>query len=76
MNKNSENPRVGKEFQLAVRQWFEKEYAEPFHIEQKILIGKPAKLHSFDIASADESVVVECKCYTWTEVGNVPSAKM
>lgn len=76
MNKNSENPRVGKEFQLAVRQWFEKEYAEPFHIEQKILIGKPAKLHSFDIASADESVVVECKCYTWTEAGNVPSAKM
>ena len=76
MNKNSENPRVGKEFQLAVRQWFEKEYAETFHIEQKILIGKPAKLHSFDIASADESVVVECKCYTWTEAGNVPSAKM
>lgn len=76
MNKNSDNPRVGKHFQLAVQKWFEEEYHIPFGIEQKIAIGKPAKLHSFDIASSNEDIVVECKCYTWTETGNVPSAKM
>ena len=76
MNKNSENPRVGKEFQLAVKEWFEEAYTSPFEIEHKIAIGHPAKLHSFDISSLDESIVVECKCYTWTESGNVPSAKM
>lgn len=76
MNKNSENPRVGKEFQLAVKEWFEEAYTAPFEIEHKIAIGRPAKLHSFDISSLDESIVVECKCYTWTETGNVPSAKM
>ena len=76
MNKNSENPRVGKEFQLAVKEWFEEAYTAPFEIERKIAIGRPAKLHSFDISSMDESIVVECKCYTWTETGNVPSAKM
>lgn len=76
MNKNSENPRVGKEFQLAVKEWFEEVYTAPFEIERKIAIGRPAKLHSFDISSLDESIVVECKCYTWTETGNVPSAKM
>ena len=76
MNKNSENPRVGKEFQLAVKEWFEEAYTAPFEIERKIAIGRSAKLHSFDISSMDESIVVECKCYTWTETGNVPSAKM
>ena len=76
MNKNSENPRVGKEFQLAVKEWFEEVYTTPFEIERKIAIGRPAKMHSFDISSLDESIVVECKCYTWTETGNVPSAKM
>ena len=76
MNKNSENPRVGKEFQIAVKEWFEEAYTSPFEIERKIAIGRPAKLHSFDISSLDESIVVECKCYTWTETGNIPSAKM
>ena len=76
MNKNSENPRVGKDFQLAVKEWFEEAYTSPFEIERKIAIGRPAKLHSFDVSSLDESIVVECKCYTWTETGNVPSAKM
>ena len=76
MNKNSENPRVGKEFQLAVKEWFEEAYTAPFEVERKIAIGRPAKLHSFDISSLDERIIVECKCYTWTENGNVPSAKM
>lgn len=76
MNKNCENPRVGKAFQIAVKEWFEETYTSPFELECKIAIGSPKKLHSFDIASSDETIVVECKCYTWTETGNVPSAKM
>ena len=76
MSKNSDNPRIGKEFQLAVKEWFAEVYNSPFVIERKIAIGNPAKLHSFDISSLDEGVVAECKCYTWTESGNVPSAKM
>lgn len=75
-NKNSENPRIGKEFQLSVKKWFEKQFDVPFEMEHKMLIGCPAKLHSFDISDMNEKIVVECKCYTWTETGNVPSAKM
>ena len=30
MNKNRENPQVGKEFQLAVQEWFEEVYNTPF----------------------------------------------
>ena len=76
MNANSENPRVGKAFQIAVKEWFESEYNTTFVLEEKIPIGKPSKLHSFDIADNEQNIVVECKCYTWTEAGNVPSAKM
>jgi hypothetical protein len=76
MNSNSENPKVGKKFQLTVKEWFEKSLNCEFDIERKIAIGNPAKLHSFDIANKEGTVVVECKCYTWTETGNVPSAKM
>ena len=76
MNKNSENPRIGKDFQIAVKNWFEEQFETSFKMEHKILIGNPAKLHSFDISDIKEHIVVECKCYTWTETGNVPSAKM
>lgn len=76
MNSNSDNPRVGKQFQDAVKQWFETERRETYVSEKPIAIGKPAKLHKFDLVEAEEKVVVECKCYTWTVTGNVPSAKM
>ena len=45
-------------------------------VEKKIPIGDPAKDHKFDIVSGDNSIAIECKCYTWTVTGNVPSAKM
>lgn len=41
-----------------------------------IPIGHPSKNHKFDCVSDDKKIVVECKCYTWTDTGNVPSAKM
>ena len=76
MNSNSENPKVGKAFQISVKGWFERNLHRHFGIEKKIAIGSPAKLHSFDVADELGQIVVECKCYTWTETGNVPSAKM
>lgn len=76
MNLNSENPGVGKRFQLEVKRWFEENKGRSFILEKKIGIGNPPKLHSFDIADEDGTIVIECKCYTWTETGNVPSAKM
>ena len=76
MNTNSENPKVGKDFELAVKGWLEKEYNQPFELYKKIKIGNPPKEHSFDIQSKNSSIVAECKCYTWTESGNVPCAKL
>lgn len=76
MNTNSENPRVGKAFQDKVQQWLEKNTQLHFAQEQPILIGTPARPHKFDLVDATESVVIECKCYTWTDSGNIPSAKL
>ncbi len=79
---NSDNPRWGAEFQRQVRRWFETHYDLRFEEEVKIPIGSRLvdhhdyKEHKFDIASEDRSIIIECKRYTWTESGNVPSAKM
>lgn len=76
MNSNNDNPRVGRSFQDSVQQWLEAHLCQKFEQEKRIAIGSPAKLHKFDIVSTDNHIVIECKCYTWTESGNVPSAKM
>ena len=55
---------------------FRKKYNKDFVNEKKIPIGYPPKNHKFDIVALDDTVAVECKCYTWTETGNVPSAKI
>ena len=76
MNSNSENPSVGAAFQKKVAEWFANKYHKGFGLEKKIAIGEPKKDHKFDIVAEDDSVADECKCYTWTVTGNVPSAKM
>ncbi len=76
MSNNSENPVKGANFQKAVAGWFKNTYDKDFILEQKIKIGNPPKDHRFDIVSVDNTIVIECKCYKWTESGNVPSAKM
>lgn len=73
---NSDNPRRGAVFQRQVLGWFQKEYGSEFELEKKIPIGNPAKDHKFDIVDAASTIAIECKRYTWTETGNVPSAKM
>ncbi len=73
---NSDNPKNGADFQIAVQEYFIREYGVEFELEKKIPIGIPAKNHKFDIVSSEKMIVIECKRYTWTETGNVPSAKM
>lgn len=75
-NKNSDNPRVGKAFQRRVQSVLENYFSEQFVWEPSIAIGNPSKDHKFDLSSLDQSIVVECKCYSWTDAGNVPSAKL
>ena len=75
-NSNSENPHVGRKFQELVQSILEEKYKTSFEQEAAVLIGKPPKEHKFDLANKDRSIVAECKCYTWTDSGNVPSAKL
>ena len=73
---NSDNPNNGATFQRQVLKWFERNHNAKFELEKKIPIGSPAKDHKFDIVDASGTIAIECKRYTWTETGNVPSAKM
>lgn len=73
---NSDNPKNGANFQLKVMEWLIKEYNNEFELEKKIAIGNPAKDHKFDIVCEAKKMAIECKRYTWTVSGNVPSAKM
>ncbi len=75
-NSNSDNPHVGRWFQESVKLILEKKFCTSFEQEAVVAIGKPAKNHKFDLANGDRSIVAECKCYTWTNSGNVPSAKL
>ena len=75
-NTNSENPRVGRKFQEFVQAILQRKYDISFEQEVAIPIGSPPKNHQFDLVSTDRSVVAECKCYTWKDSGNVPSAKL
>lgn len=76
MNTNSENPKVGRLFQEISANILSDYFGVIFGSDIAIPIGEPAKPHKFDCVSSDKKIVVECKCYTWTETGNIPSAKM
>ena len=39
-------------------------------------VGERKKPHIFDLGSEVPPVLVECKSHTWTQGGNMPSAKM
>ena len=75
-NKNTENPLIGKAFQKKVQKILVERYNMDFEWEPAIPIGTPPKNHRFDLSNNDRTIVVECKCYTWTDAGNIPSAKL
>lgn len=76
MNSNSDNPRIGRDFQKMSAEILSKLFKVGFALEIPTPIGLPVKNHKFDCVSEDKRIVAECKCYTWTDTGNVPSAKM
>lgn len=70
------NVRRGQEFAAAVGRYLAELGLdlEPEYPARVGIGGKSTKSHRFDFGSA--SVLVECKCYGWTEEGNIPSAKI
>ena len=73
---NSDHTRIGAEFQNRVLEWFKDHHGPGFELETKIPIGNPPKDHKFDIVDPERRIAIECKRFTWTESGNVPSAKI
>lgn len=70
------NTHVGREFQLAVREFLTTQ-GLTLELEFGIDVGYALKKrHRFDLGSAEPPVLVECKSYTWTSGGNSPSAKI
>jgi hypothetical protein len=66
----------GPEFQLLAAELLCKKLGVSFNLDYPIAIGHPPKLHRFDLVSADSHYVGECKNYSWTQTGNMPSAKI
>src|SRR3989442_603185 len=66
----------GRQLQEHARRILEMLLGEPFDAEALLPIGSPPKPHRFDLASRSRGVVCECKSFTWTASGKVPSAKI
>jgi hypothetical protein len=70
------NTQVGIDFEALTYEYFNKQFPslkKPFlvpigHIEKKE--------HKFDMGCPGQKVIIECKSHTWTESGNMPSAKV
>ena len=73
---NRLNPRKGRAFQKLAAEILSRHFGVEFRLDYPIPIGNPPKEHRFDLVSIDSRYVGECKSYSWTEGGNVPSAKM
>jgi len=70
------NTQVGRDFEARAQVFFAQQglHLTPgLTVEIGINLRKP---HKFDLGDEREKVIIECKTHTWTEGGNVPSAKM
>lgn len=73
----SSNAQVGRDFEKKAQQCFAEQ--EKLYLETNISIQigvNGLKYHNFDLGNEKEKVLVECKAHTWTEGGNIPSAKL
>jgi hypothetical protein len=71
------NTHAGSDFESIARTFFAeqgisltKSFAAP------VGVGELKKMRRFDLGSECPPVLVECKSHTWTQGGNMPSAKM
>ena len=76
MGSEMSNVARGDQFQLLTKQVMEKALGIPLKAEVPVKIGSPPHPHRFDLASPDSRVIIECKAHTWTNTGNIPSAKL
>lgn len=65
----------GRAFQLVARDALKQVFNRNFELEVRLAIGAE-KLHSFDLATHDRTIIAECKAYSFTISGNIPSAKI
>jgi hypothetical protein len=72
------NAGVGRLFEVAAQKFFLDTdgitLRPSFAVEVGVSNNK--KKHRFDLGSDAPAVLVECKSHTWTQTGNMPSAKM
>jgi len=75
---NNQNPARGAEFERQAQDILSEHFGVVLQRACAIPIGYPPLLkeHQFDLATEDLKCVGECKNISWTESGNVPSAKM
>ena len=70
------NAHVGREFEQKVFDHFKNKIPD-LTLNFPVEVGHSLKkLHSFDLGSKTEEVIIECKSHTWTRGNNVPSAKL
>ncbi|EJN11338.1 hypothetical protein PMI42_05373 [Bradyrhizobium sp. YR681] len=72
------NAGVGRSFEAMAQTFFKAtediDLVERFPVE--IGVSTKKKVHRFDLGSRSPALLIECKSHTWTETGNMPSAKM
>ena len=73
---SNSNKKKGDDFRDLAMPILKKELNTILEPEVEIPIGHPKTKHAFDLANGNKSIVIECKNYTWTKAGNVPSAKV
>ncbi|NJO31948.1 MAG: hypothetical protein HC869_01230 [Rhodospirillales bacterium] len=74
---STSNTQAGNDFEIAARMFFDKQgisLTKGFSVP--VGVADIKKMHRFDFGSDDPPVLVECKSHTWTQGGNMPSAKM
>lgn len=70
------NTQVGRDFEAKAQVFFAQQGLR-LTPDMAVEIGiNGRKSHNFDLGDEQKKVIVECKAHTWTEGGNVPSAKM
>jgi hypothetical protein len=71
------NAHAGNDFEAMARAFFAQQgisLVKDFGV--LVGVGESKKMHCFDLGSESPPVLVECKSHTWTQGGNMPSAKM
>jgi hypothetical protein len=71
------NTQAGNDFETAAGTFFSRQgisLVKNFSVP--VGVGEATKMHRFDLGSENPPVLVECKSHTWTQGGNMPSAKM